>query len=293
MLLDDYPKKGSRRTGRGWRTILLWAALAVSAIVFYKTATGVDRTVARDRLQELWRQAATGTAAGGIPLKMLAQRTVLARKTGYSVVFERLPMHLIEKRPDIPNQYIYSDANVKLGDTEIIDILANVSDTVRTQKTFSGYARLQHAIRDRQPPENGWGAWNVDKYKFLPLHGDLYRRHPNAEWFVSVDGDTFLFYTTLLRYLARFDPNEQYFFGKQDKHGLNGAGDTAWANGGAGYVLSKGVMDKTYALDPWGFEHKWDQVLEDSPGGDVAIARAIYQSPGITLNNSLSAGAPM
>lgn len=292
MLLDDYPRKQRRRSGRGWRVILLWAGLALSAYIFYKTAAGVDRSIARDRIQELWYQASAGTASG-ISLKLLAQRTVLARKTGYSVVFQRLPMHMIENRPDIPHQYIYSDSNVKLGNVDVIDILANVSDTVRAQRTFSGYARLQRAIRDRQPPEGGWGAWNVDKYKFLPLHGDLYRRHPDAEWYISVDGDTFLFYTSLLRWLARFDPNEQYFFGKADHHGLNGAGKTVWANGGAGYVFSKGVMDQTYALDPWGFEHQWDQVLEDSPGGDVAIARAIYQSPGITLNNSLSGGSPM
>lgn len=248
------------------------------------------------QIQRLWQGPASSSYSSimsSSALKAITQRSVLARKTGYSVVFERLPMHLLEPRPDIPHIHVYSDAPLKLGEVQVVDVLANVTDDIRHQEAFSGYSRLHRAIRDRVPPEHGWGMWNVDKFKFLPLHGDLYRKHPTADWFISVDGDTYLFWSTLMRFLARFDPGDQLFFGKANAHGLNGAGDTVWANGGAGYVLSKGIMDQTYAKDPWGFENKWSEMLSASPGGDVAMARAIYQSPGIVLNNTLTGGEPM
>lgn len=273
---------------------MIAAATLLGVWLLFSLLGLAGRSSSKDDLRKLWLQAShSGIPSTELDLKLLEHQTVLAIKTGYSVMFERLPMHLIEPRPDIPYRHVYSDASAKLGQYEVIDILANVSDSIKNMDHFDGYARMHQAIRDRVPPENGWGQWDVDRFKFLPLHGDMYRSHPDASWFVTVDGDTFLFWSTLLRFLARFDPNDQLFFGMADSHGMNGAGDTVWANGGAGYVLSKGVMDKTYARDPWDFENQWDHVLASSPGGDVALARAIYQSPGITLDNALSGGHPM
>jgi hypothetical protein len=60
-------------------------------------------------------------------------------------------------------------------------------------------------------------------------------------------------------------------------------GKAHWINGGAGYVLSRDVLKKTYGLDPWGFEHKWDQVMMDERGGDVALRVALNATEGITL----------
>lgn len=223
----------------------------------------------------------------------LAPEVILSRKTGHSVLFHRLPIQLMSPRPDIPYQYIYSDSSLELGDVPVVDILANLSDSLKEQEYFSAYYKLQEAIANHVSPNDVEGLYNLDRYKFLPLIGDMYRRHPDAKWYVSVDGDSYVFWSTLLRFLTHYDPEDHWFFGQADSHDMWGANNTVWANGGAGYVLSKGIMDQTYAKDPWGFENQWDGVIASTPGGDVLLAQAIYRSPGVRLNNTLSGGAPM
>ena len=56
-------------------------------------------------------------------------------------------------------------------------------------------------------------GWALDKFKFLPLHGDAYRTRPDAKWHVSIEDDTFVFWNQLLKWLKTQDHNALRMFG--------------------------------------------------------------------------------
>lgn len=186
----------------------------------------------------------TNTAAA---LHPLAESVVLNLKTGHSVAYSRLPYHLLDPRPEIPNRNFYSDAPLSIAGIEVKDILANISLEMQNSKEFRTYGKLHKALRDGLPVPAEYSGWELDKYKFFPLHRDAYQNHPEAEWQITIDGDTYLFFNTLLEWLSHFDSKGEHYFGRTEL----GNATFKFAHGGSGYVLSKGVLDLTYGKDPW------------------------------------------
>lgn len=204
---------------------------------------------------------------------------VLNLKTGHSVAYSRLPYHLLDSRPDIPNRNFYSDAPLNIAGIEVKDILANVPLELQQSKEFRTYGKLQKALRDGLPVPAEYSGWQLDKYKFFPLHGeysgllfysqaqalrphllcfcvtslsssgDAYRNNPDLSWQISIDGDTYIFFNTLLEWLSHYDPSEEHYFGRTEW----GNSTFKFAHGGSGYALSKGILDLTYGTDPIGW----------------------------------------
>lgn len=84
-------------------------------------------------------------------------RIVLAIKSGSSVIMDRLPVHLInyEKSKDIiPNLLLYSDSHIRIGNYEVVDILANVSEKIQGHKDFQHYKKLHSIIVSRRIQPN-------------------------------------------------------------------------------------------------------------------------------------------
>lgn len=95
--------------------------------------------------------------------QQLASETVLTIKTGSSVVWDRLVVHLASPRPDIPNRLFFSDAELQFGNVNVKDILANVSEAVREDPAFKPYEELHRSLRDRIPPQKNFNHWTLDK----------------------------------------------------------------------------------------------------------------------------------
>merc|ERR550537_830762 len=70
--------------------------------------------------------------------------------------------------------------------------------------------------------------------------------HPEREWFVKGDDDTFFVVRNLNRYLEEFDPRLPYFLGCKFHYG--GPGGVQYVSGGAGYVLSKTAAGRLAAV---------------------------------------------
>lgn len=96
-------------------------------------------------------------------IHQLASETVLTIKTGSSVVWDRLVVHLASPRPDIPNRLFFSDAELHFGNVTVKDILANVSEAVREDAAFKPYEELHRSLRDRIPPQKNFNHWTLDK----------------------------------------------------------------------------------------------------------------------------------
>lgn len=166
---------------------------------------------------------------------------LLTFKTGSAVIYDRTPIqvqHLLDSQSNtwqadgwneyIPNQLFYSDAEEWIGKAYFRDALANVSSEMKTFEGFQEYHRI-HELRVSQYPRppslsmltcsitfqqannqdpshpvvagTASSGWQLDKFKFLPLHGDAYRRFPDIKYVVSIEDDTFLFWNQLVKWL--------------------------------------------------------------------------------------------
>ncbi|CAO1630554.1 unnamed protein product [Jaminaea pallidilutea] len=224
---------------------------------------------------------------------------VLTLRSGATVLYNRVPVHQLglyeqgqgERAPMeyIPNRAFYSDADATLGPWHFMDILKTVSSEVKALDDFKKtYEEVQEYTSLRQDPAavinhhavSGNTAWQIDKWKFLPLHADAYRRWPDAKWHVAIEDDTWLLWNNLIKWLKTKPHDEQKFYGNQ-MWLVNGS--VPFNHGGSGYVISRALMKATFGSDP-DFEHKFDNHIRYSCCGDAELARAFTLSkPAVTL----------
>lgn len=182
------------------------------------------------------------------------ENVFLMIKTGATVLWERLPLHLVTTLTRVPNFAIYADIAATVSGHEVIDILQNVTKSTMDHDQFSMYRRLRH-LRDTHggisPSETTLtGGWNLDKFKNIPMLLDAYRRSPDSEWFIFMDADTYFMMDNLMDYLNTLDPNDPLYLGSSAM-----LGDTVFAHGGSGVVLSRKAMELTVGEHPeWATE---------------------------------------
>ncbi|KAJ3076324.1 hypothetical protein HDU98_004308 [Podochytrium sp. JEL0797] len=96
----------------------------------------------------------------------------------------------------------------------------------------------------------GWfgnEGWRADAHKNLPAFVLLYNTFPDAEWYIMIDDDSYLFLESLHRLTQPLNPLRAHYLGQANKfQGCDditrmGAGPPI-AQGGSGIVLSQGAM---------------------------------------------------
>ncbi|KAE8408865.1 hypothetical protein BDV37DRAFT_237471 [Aspergillus pseudonomiae] len=182
---------------------------------------------------------------------------VLLFKTGASVLWRRLPIHLSTSfepsRIPADNVIIYSDYPETIGSWQVIDVLENSTETVlktdnyepyRQQPDYEArqvYAEMANVEGDGNGPA---GGWKLDKYKFLPLIQHAGRAKPDAKWYIYIEDDGYIFLPNLLLHLEKFSWQEPWYFG-----GLAWKHGDYFAHGGAGFVLSRGAWEQSFGLE--------------------------------------------
>uniref|UniRef100_A0A093V617 N-acetylgalactosaminide beta-1,3-galactosyltransferase n=1 Tax=Talaromyces marneffei PM1 TaxID=1077442 RepID=A0A093V617_TALMA len=202
----------------------------------------------------------------------------LLLKTGASLVWKRLPIHLLTslapERIAAENTIIYSDVPDVIGSYQLVDVLANTSSrTVLRSPDFQPYL-LQEDFDEKQ----GWiegdiagpiGGWKLDKYKFLPLINHAGQSQPDAKWYIYMEDDAFIFLPNLLQHLATFDWKDAWYIGSLAvKHG------EIFAHGGAGFALSRGAWEKTFGTDKDIIE-KYENFTEAHGCGDHVLGHVL------------------
>ncbi|KAJ3072669.1 hypothetical protein HK102_006185, partial [Quaeritorhiza haematococci] len=130
-----------------------------------------------------------------------------------------------------------------LTPTPSSSILTPTSAATKDRRPSSGNSK---ATEEVVPNEKSQG-WKLDAHKNLPGFRELWRRFPDAEWYMMFDDDTYLFLPNLDRFLSQFDANQPYYFGKANVFigcdGIKKFGDGPFfAHGGSGIVMSRGAM---------------------------------------------------
>lgn len=213
-----------------------------------------------------------------------SEKVFLMMKEGATVLWQRIPTHLFTTFTKVPYFSIYADAPASIGGYEVIDILANLSrKTLQFQdfKLYKTLTKMRSFNVGIDPSElNLQGGWDLDKYKNIPMLAHALKVAPTSvEWFVFMDGDTYLFMDNLMNYLQSLDSSEPLYLGS-----LAFFNNKPFAHGGSGVAISRAALEKSLGLHP-----EWVEELEvitsNTCCGDYMVANMLERA-----NISLSDG---
>lgn len=200
-------------------------------------------------------------------------------------------MHLLTTLTRLPNFAIYSDAADSIAGYEVIDILANVSETqLLNSPQFKTYRQIR-AMRSKHnyiPASelDTQDGWVLDKFKPLKMLEHAYSTVSHMDWFVVIDDDTILLADNLTRFLATLDPSKAYYLGSAVA-GL----DHVFAHGGSGIVLSRALMERAFANpESKRWIDEYTKRAEAECCGDYILAVMLKEKLGVTLDYESSGG---
>ncbi|KAI9017067.1 hypothetical protein BC832DRAFT_527390 [Gaertneriomyces semiglobifer] len=186
-------------------------------------------------------------------------RFAVALKTGKDVALERTPIQLVTYLQTIRNLIVIGDGSIRIGDKKMIDVISTLYTTdeatqkqARNEPEPSG-SQNRRLVR-RGPPkgeavkvDESSTGWRSDGHKNLPGFRELWKRFPDAEWYVMLDDDTYVFFDNLAELLSDYNPEDKLYIGGKNMF-IGCDGVKTWgegpffAHGGSGIVISRGGM---------------------------------------------------
>jgi hypothetical protein len=203
----------------------------------------------------------------------------IALKSGKDVALHRVPIQLLTFLKPVKNKLIIGDANQTIGSFDMLDV---ISDQERLGK------RSQTEIK----PNESSPGWTNDAKKNIHGFDVLYHHFPQAEWFIMIDDDTYLFMENLRWFLKKYNPNKAYYFGVatlfQGCDGVTKLGDGPFfAHGGSGIVLSRAALLKMREI-----KGKCLEKYSTCWAGDIRVALCLRDAGIFLLHSSRFHGKP-
>lgn len=221
----------------------------------------------------------------------------LMLKTGGTVMWERLPIHLFTTLTRTKNFAIYSDFAGSIGGYEVIDILRDLPENVMNHEQLTSYRLMRKVHRegyrwdisdiDFHDRNDGWAN---DKFKNMPMLWDAYKRSPNSKWFVFMDDDTYIMWDNLVQYLSTLNHTERYYIGSpagmmEVKH--HGEKMSTFGHGGSGVAISKAAMDALFGPkakeETKAMLDHWADTTLGSCCGDLMVSWILFEVANTTL----------
>ena len=200
-------------------------------------------------------------------------------KTGATEAFEKVPIQFLTFLQCVEDKaLVFSDMEQDLGPHHVYDALEDVTEeTTKDNPDFDLY-RIQQEYK-KEGIEVGRtlhgakadDAWNLDKYKNVRVAKKAYELRPNASWYVFIDADTYVVWSSLLPWLAQLDAAKSLYMGS-----LALINDIPFAHGGSGYVLSAKAMENFIGKNP-GVAAEFDIRAKHECCGDVNLAIALSE----------------
>lgn len=177
----------------------------------------------------------------------------------------------------------FSDQQGSIGPFLINDALRNVDQNLKRDDTdFEIYRDIRKyqstgqdimQLKEDKSKGDGRSGWVLDKYKFIHMVEETFEMRPNAKWYVFIETDSYLFLSNLVSFLQRLDSQKPMYLGSAVV-----VGDTAFAHGGSGYVLSNAAMNKLLGPEqPQGLAASWDSKMKGVCCGDLALGIALKE----------------
>ncbi|CAH0004477.1 unnamed protein product [Clonostachys byssicola] len=137
---------------------------------------------------------------------------------------------------------VFSDLEEDVRGHQTIDSLENMPLELQGNDHFRGY--LSQKQRHNSNVSEGSSepvhvdGWAIDRFKFLPMVERIYHARPEKGFYVFYETDSYIFWDNMFRYLKGFDPDDELYMGSPTV----GRKRTSFANGGPGFVLSRGAI---------------------------------------------------
>ncbi|KAG7284586.1 hypothetical protein NEMBOFW57_010964 [Staphylotrichum longicolle] len=156
---------------------------------------------------------------------------------------------------------VFSDLNERVHGHHAIDVLATLPRAYRdsddegsANSDYANYETMKTLAREGKltvdnDPARGKNGWRLDKYKFLAGVERAWVMRPGRDFYVFYESDTYISWDNMFRFLSTLDPNVALYMGSPSpgRHDEKRKVDTWFANGGPGFVLSRGAMEKLFA----------------------------------------------
>ncbi|KAJ4366733.1 hypothetical protein N0V95_000062 [Ascochyta clinopodiicola] len=194
--------------------------------------------------------------------------------------------HLNTVTSCITNLIIVGEAEERLGDRQVIDILAELPKSYEVNNLdFQAYINHKKAHSEGETIQESQRSFKLDRFKYLPMVDRAYTSKPNAKWYVFLESDVYFFWDTLFRLLSQLDPTEPHYLGAPHK----GSEGRWFAYGGAGIVMSNGLMKQLIpAKTPGSTEVprenrlsvRFESWVKEEARGDAVLSYAIQNATG-------------
>lgn len=194
---------------------------------------------------------------------------------------ERNEAHLNSVTSCISNLIVISDFPEQKNGHDFIDVLADLPKAYSKHPDFAAYYEQYkaHASNEGNMGTSN-GGWKLDRFKFLPMMNVAHEQNPNAEWYLFLEADVYVFWDNLFRLLDQYDSEDMHYFGSA----VAGAGGRWFAYGGAGFVLSHGLM-KGLIGDGTNLSKKYQKWALDDCCGDAVLGYVIYDKTGVKVES--------
>ncbi|KAH7091975.1 hypothetical protein FB567DRAFT_488404 [Paraphoma chrysanthemicola] len=198
--------------------------------------------------------------------------------------------HLSTVSSCISNLMIVGDQDERLGDRHVIDILAELPKSYEVNNLdFQAYVDQKKAHTEGETVRESQRSFKLDRFKYLPMVDKAYTSNPKAKWFVFLESDVYFFWDTLFRLLSQLDSSSSHYLGAPHK----GSEGRYFAYGGAGFVLSQGLMKRllppraTGSLDiprESRLSYRYEDWVKEEQRGDAVLSYAIQNATGVKLS---------
>ncbi|KAF3039238.1 hypothetical protein E8E11_001507 [Didymella keratinophila] len=197
--------------------------------------------------------------------------------------------HLSTVTSCIDNLIIVSEAEERLGDRQVYDILAELPKSYEVNNLdFQAYVSHKKAHAEGETKQESQRSFKLDRFKYLPMVDKAYITAPKAKWYVFLESDVYFFWDTLFRLLSQLDPTEPHYLGAPHK----GSEGRWFAYGGAGIVMSNGLMKQLMPAKVPGTTEipresrlsvRFENWVKEEARGDAVLSYAIQNVTGHRL----------
>ncbi|KAI0206033.1 glycosyltransferase family 31 protein [Astrocystis sublimbata] len=214
---------------------------------------------------------------------------LLVMKTGATEAFDRIPTQLLTTMSCLPDNFlIFSDMEQQMGPYHIYDALSAVDEADRARiGDFDLYRTQQECIVSQQScidaKAQRQSAWNLDKYKFMPMIEETWRMRPGQDWYIFAEADTYVFWANMMHWLKKksgLNPRDKIYLGSRSF-----VNNRPFAHGGSGYILSGGVLRHLVEKHDNLTRQYTDQGTRECCG-DLLVALALDEHEGIKIRQT-------
>ncbi|KAK9464241.1 hypothetical protein V1512DRAFT_268792 [Lipomyces arxii] len=217
-----------------------------------------------------------GTYASGYTSSYTSgtENVFLMIKTGATALWERFPVHVWATLPQMRHFALYSDSPDKVAGIPVIDIIAKTSADLRASDELKVYLQQSSLVKDHSNIElydgkaDIQGAWDLDRFKNMPMIAHAYKTMPDAEWYIFMDADTYILWPNMMRWLKTLNSSDILYMGAVAY--LDGE---PFAHGGSGVVMSGGLIRHTFGAEP-DLQFQYEEFARSHCCGDLTVSHA-------------------